>query len=424
MTFCMLFSIGISWSQNISLKLTDTIKAQIHLTADFAGIENNILLTPEDNFKSVKAEKAGAFFCYDSGRRTFIYANPNDTIEIRLSPKGLIEYSCKNNKFRKSESGFINQSYENYGPMEDSFGKKMIKIINRPGLSQYYDPEYLKEKEMLTSFYKDQLVSKEFYDYFMDVYMCLTLQNELEAFPISDETISAINSFDKAEQDLNYSQCGYLLFKYNRKMMDKSGIQTELPNILNYVLEHYTNQKIKDYLLYKEMDWFLSQHHEKNSVDSGLLNLFRENCKNKLFLDEINKGLEPPTAPVFIENIIEKYRGKLVLVDFWASWCMPCRQEFPYERELMKKYPKVSFVFVSIDKSTDAWQNASKEYPDMLNKDNNYLLLKSNKDEVLQKIDISSIPRYVLFNKKGEIIDVNAPRPSRKELEILIEKYL
>ena len=421
----MLFSISICWSQNISLKLADNIKQGIHLTADFVGIRDNILLTEENNFRTLETEKAVAVSCYDSGRRTFIFANPNDSIEISISSKGLIEYSCKNNKFRKLESEFVNQSYQKYGPMEDSFGKKMIQIINRPGLSQYFDPKYIEEQKMLTSFYKDQLVSKEFYEYFMDVYWCLALQNELEVSPISNETISVIeNSFDKAQQYINYSQYRYLLFNYTRKMIEKSGISAELPNILNYILNHYTNQKIKDFLLYKEMDWFLSQHHEINSVDASTLKLFHENCKNKLFLDEINKDLEPPTAPVFMKNIIQKYKGRLVLVDFWASWCMPCRQEFPYERELMKKYPTMSFVFISIDKSNDAWQKASKEYPDILNKDNNYLLLKSDQDQVLQKIDISSIPRYVLFNKEGEIIDVNAPRPSRKELETLIEKYL
>lgn len=425
MTLWMLFSISICWSQNISLKLADNIKQGIHLTADFVGIRDNILLTEENNFRTLETEKAVAVSCYDSGRRTFIFANPNDSIEISISSKGLIEYSCKNNKFRKLESEFVNQSYQKYGPMEDSFGKKMIQIINRPGLSQYFDPKYIEEQKMLTSFYKDQLVSKEFYEYFMDVYWCLALQNELEVSPISNETISVIeNSFDKAQQYINYSQYRYLLFNYTRKMIEKSGISAELPNILNYILNHYTNQKIKDFLLYKEMDWFLSQHHEINSVDASTLKLFHENCKNKLFLDEINKDLEPPTAPVFMKNIIQKYKGRLVLVDFWASWCMPCRQEFPYERELMKKYPTMSFVFISIDKSNDAWQKASKEYPDILNKDNNYLLLKSDQDQVLQKIDISSIPRYVLFNKEGEIIDVNAPRPSRKELETLIEKYL
>ena len=425
MTLWMLFSISICWSQNISLKLADNIKQGIHLTADFVGIRDNILLTEENNFRTLETEKAVAVSCYDSGRRTFIFANPNDSIEISISSKGLIEYSSKNNKFRKLESEFVNQSYQKYGPMEDSFGKKMIQIINRPGLSQYFDPKYIEEQKMLTSFYKDQLVSKEFYEYFMDVYWCLALQNELEVSPISNETISVIeNSFDKAQQYINYSQYRYLLFNYTRKMIEKSGISAELPNILNYILNHYTNQKIKDFLLYKEMDWFLSQHHEINSVDASTLKLFHENCKNKLFLDEINKDLESPTAPVFMKNIIQKYKGRLVLVDFWASWCMPCRQEFPYERELMKKYPTMSFVFISIDKSNDAWQKASKEYPEILNKDNNYLLLKSDQDQVLQKIDISSIPRYVLFNKEGEIIDVNAPRPSRKELETLIEKYL
>jgi len=424
-TFWMLLSSGICWSQNISFKLKEKLNEEIHLSADFNGIQENILLTPEENLKILKTEKSGAVFCYDNGRRTFIYAHPNDTIEIGLSSKGLIEYSCKKNKFRKLESDFINQSYEKYGPMEDSFGKKMIQIINRPGLSQYFDSKYIKEQELLLSFYDNQLISKEFYEYFMDVYWCLTVQNELDPAIISNETISTVErSFAEADHFLNYSQYRNLLINYTRKMIEKSGIQPDLPNILNYILDHYSNQKIKDFLLYKEMDWFLSQHHEINSVDTNTLKLFHENCKNKLFLDAIGKNLEPPKTPVFLDSIIQKYKGRLVLVDFWASWCMPCRQEFPYERELIKKYPNVAFVFISTDKKNGDWQKASKEYPDLLNKDNSYLLLKSEKDDVLQKINISAIPRYVLFSKQGEIIDANAPRPSSKDLEDLINKYL
>ena len=425
LTFGLFFCIVSCWSQHISLKLVNPTEEKINFMANFMDFQDNFLLSTEDNFKTIKTENPGTVLCIDHHRRTFIYAAPNDTIDIHLSPKGLIEYSCKNNKFRKLESEFINQCFEKYGQMEGRFGKEFLSRINRPGLSKYFDPKYINEQEMLTSFYKDQLVSKEFYNYFIDVYWCLALDNELEVSPISDETISALeSSYDKAEQYLKYSQYRFLLFKYNRRTMQKLGVKNELPNYLNYILTHYPNEKIKDYLLYQEMKVFLNEHHEKNSVDTNTLKLFRENCKNKLFLDEINKDLEPPTTPAFLENIINKYKGRLVLVDFWASWCMPCREEFPHEKALMKKYPNVSFVFVSVDKSNAAWQKVSKEYPDILTKDNSYLLLKSNQDEILQKINISSIPRFVLFNKNGEIIDVNAPRPSNKEIEILIEKYL
>lgn len=64
------------------------------------------------------------------------------------------------------------------------------------------------------------------------------------------------------------------------------------------------------------------------------------------------------------------------------------------------------------------------EYNDILNNENSFLLMKSSKDELLKKINVSTIPHYVLFGKDGKIIDVDAPRPSSKEIETLIEKHL
>ena len=90
----------------------------------------------------------------------------------------------------------------------------------------------------------------------------------------------------------------------------------------------------------------------------------------------------------------------------------------------MQKFPNVSFVFISIDKSITAWQKAALEYEDVLNKENSFLLTKSDKDDLLKKINLSTIPRYVLFGKDGKIINSDAPRPSDINIEALIEKHL
>ena len=90
----------------------------------------------------------------------------------------------------------------------------------------------------------------------------------------------------------------------------------------------------------------------------------------------------------------------------------------------MEKYPNVAFVFISIDKSKVAWQKAMSQYQDILTKENSYLLIKSDKDTLLKKINLSTIPRFVLFGKEGEIISLDAPRPSSTAIDKLLDNRL
>jgi thiol-disulfide isomerase/thioredoxin len=416
-----------SHSQNIFIKYIGNSNDAIMLTChSIESLQTPTVLSKNNRFLEVPTSNSTTLLCNQIARNTLIYAAPNETIELTINDKGLLLYYCSSNQYRKLESEFINDCFEKFGKTENisNFNElKQIRLLN--GESKYFDKHYIKEKELLEDYYKNDKVSKQFYQYFTKMFWCLIKFNELEEKIINPETFLSIeNSFKESEELLNIEGYKDLLWNYVEKAIKKRGLKNDLYTQMDFISKNISNQKIIDYLLYSNVNSSLNDPLLKKVVDGKSIELFRNNCKNQAYLDAINIDLQPKNTPTILQNIINKHKGKLVLVDFWASWCMPCREEFPSEKKLMKKYPNVAFVFLSIDKSKAAWQKAMSQYQDILTKENSYLLIKSEKDKLLKKINLSTIPRFVLFDKEGKIISLDAPRPSSATIEKLLDDHL
>jgi thiol-disulfide isomerase/thioredoxin len=101
---------------------------------------------------------------------------------------------------------------------------------------------------------------------------------------------------------------------------------------------------------------------------------------------------------------VEDLKGKVVVVDFWATWCGPCKASFPAMQKMVNKYkedPNIKFVFI------DTWEkgeNKKKEAADFIttNKYSFHVLL-DNEDKVVAQFKVDGIPTKFVIDKNGNI---------------------
>lgn len=116
---------------------------------------------------------------------------------------------------------------------------------------------------------------------------------------------------------------------------------------------------------------------------------------------------------------LTKYKGKVIYLDFWASWCGPCKVQFPFSKTLHKSIPQklkkdIVFLYISIDDTEEKWKDAIKS--NGLEEFENGFTPGAWGSPVLAKLGIRSIPRYMLIDKSGKIVDANAKRPNSPDI--------
>lgn len=129
------------------------------------------------------------------------------------------------------------------------------------------------------------------------------------------------------------------------------------------------------------------------------------NAQPKAFSTDALEGVltNPEGKEVSFQSILKSHKGKTVLIEIWASWCGDCVKAMPKVKEIQAENPTVDYVFISMDKSLDKWKAGIEKHAV---KGDNYWVNDANgmKGSFGKSIDLDWIPRYIVINKKGEVV--------------------
>lgn len=215
---------------------------------------------------------------------------------------------------------------------------------------------------------------------------------------------------------------------------DKDAVE-RLPIEFHFIDSLISDAKVRDFLKMQKLEeeiQFGDFYRINSIVDSYLTS-----CQTPAFKDAVSSlynkkmTLAPgQQAPVFTYNDINgkphsltDFAGKLVYIDFWATWCGPCRHELPFLEQLQDAYKgkNIVFVSVSLDDNFEAWKKMEEE------KEMKGVQLHADgawASDVAKKYQIKGIPTFFLVGADGTIIAPNAPRPSSDEIKPLLNEEL
>ena len=187
---------------------------------------------------------------------------------------------------------------------------------------------------------------------------------------------------------------------------------------IKYLAEHYANRNsvlaVLSMLGGNEntalVEKVLAKLEAKNPNYAPLLKFKADRAEAKALRERMAEGNVAPEfsypTPDGKKNLgPQDFKGKILVLDFWASWCGPCRQEIPHLKEAYKTYHDkgVEFFSVSIDKDGTAWRKALKE-ENMPWKQAQ--ASKAGKD-VMKLYQFSGIPYILVLDKDGKIVAKN-----------------
>ncbi len=396
---------------------------------------------PDGTFVDTLTVEKRTYVLFDGTNPVFLHIEPGYDLQVSydandfgnslvFSGKGAVENTYVKTKTDK-EKELLGNRFETYKMAEAEFKAKYSEL-KASNLALMNDFDGL----------SDAFVNLEKRDI---EYNYLNKLNEYEMYHryvTKNDTFNVSTGFLKELEGLDYTNEEDFQFSPNYKALVTSKYRKEAEQLAkadsveNDIAYLKTLGKIENPLIKNELLFLVANQGIGYSKDiETFYKLFTEYSTNEAYNEQIAKkyhkiaGLSKgKPSPKFTnyENYaggttsLDDLKGKYVYIDVWATWCGPCKREIPYLKEVEKKFhgKNIEFVSISIDKQKDhdKWQAMIKE------KELGGMQLFADSDwksKFITDYEIQGIPRFILIDPSGNIVDSNAPRPSNPALTTL-----
>lgn len=318
--------------------------------------------------------------------------------------------------------------------------------------------DYNRERKLLDSLRNFNIISETDLQYRINALD--VLMEKHKRFEVVQRWLNKKQIFDKEGE---FSKAAVFDLKYTDSLMTYSFFRNHLKNISQYKLSRITenngssgggsyidsrkrfdsilqdnrfNQRAKDFLLFdayngigqnfriKDKQEYFEKLQKETKNPVLLKNLVAEYNLNFQESDKLILTTRKSDTLTYA-NVLKQNQGKWLFVDFWASWCAPCRSAMPASSKLKKqmKNENVEFLYISINDDKENWKAAI--ISDSIQDGQHYFGENSNTSGIMEELGVITIPHYIIYNPKGEIVNGFADRPGRgakKQLESYLSK--
>lgn len=403
----------------------------------------------KNSFKFIANKKiipAEYYFIAGNMTPNKIFFGTNDSIYLSLKSDGKSsKFTTAGTRLPENEyikSGRGNDNYQLY--FLENYGYEMKPTAFAKELKQQWDKEMEKIDDYITA--DNQKPSADFillqkklstlrYLSLLDLKFTQWFRvyhpKDKLVFPKTIEEIRSTVNYNDSSL-MSFSQYRDFVKDYYEKIF-KLGVSSDTA-YLSKTCKVLPKGVVRDHLIFNRLKEAIGRTRDSLTRESILAvyapAISQEKMQQQLFkqhhiLNSLSRGKIAPdfkTTSLNKDSIsLKDLKGRYVVVDVWATWCMPCKIQTPNFERLAEQYtnPNLAFVSLSIDDNRDAWLSEAHE------KSPRVLQLIANDKAVLGRAyGIESIPRFLLIGPDGKIINIQMPYPSDPAFEDILKREI